>query len=437
MAAANLSARLEQANRLAQGGQMLQAELLYVCVLKDWPGNIAAMSALAKLALLRDDVPRAIQFLREALQMHPNDAQLSLEYAAALAKTGRLGDAAAVLETALDQTPAFYQGWLLLGQLRDAEGNGADALRAWYEAVTRAHWAGQWRDERTTPAHLHGLVLKAIERVREGKRELLFGSYDQLRRQFGAHELARVDRALTGYLGEWDSTPADPRQRPKFFHFPDLPSTPYHDPFIHPWAKGLQSAYQVIREDALRVLAEDQGLQNFIEPSQNGRLEDYLRGEGGASAWEAFFFYRHGERFDANHARCPQTSAVLESIELCRIADQTPEICFSVLKPGSHIMPHYGVSNVRLVMHLPLLVPLDCALNVIDAGEHHWREGQLMMFDDTYQHEAWNRSDTTRIVLLMDCWNPHLTQVERLAVRQLIEMINGFLLSESLPPRSS
>ena len=47
------------------------------------------------------------------------------------------------------------------------------------------------------------------------------------------------------------------------------------------------------------------------------------------------------------------------------------------------------------------------------------------MFDDTFLHEAWNRSDQTRIVLLMDCWNPHLTAVEKLAVRHLIETITA------------
>jgi aspartate beta-hydroxylase len=96
-----------------------------------------------------------------------------------------------------------------------------------------------------------------------------------------------------------------------------------------------------------------------------------------------------------------------------------------VLNPQTHIKPHYGVTNTRLVMHLPLLVPPDCALNVIDAGAHVWQEGRLVMFDDTFEHEAWNRSDSTRVILLMDCWNPHLTPVEQQACTRLIEMISS------------
>jgi aspartate beta-hydroxylase len=68
-------------------------------------------------------------------------------------------------------------------------------------------------------------------------------------------------------------------------------------------------------------------------------------------------------------------------------------------------------------------VPADCALNLVGVGEHAWQEGRLVTFDDTFQHEAWNRSAQPRMILLMDCWNPHLTAVERLAVARLIETI--------------
>ncbi|HJW11214.1 MAG TPA: aspartyl/asparaginyl beta-hydroxylase domain-containing protein, partial [Albitalea sp.] len=262
------------------------------------------------------------------------------------------------------------------------------------------------------------------------RQELYLGSYDDLRQQYGAAELKRVDQALWGYLHKREWAPPDPRQRPKFLYFPGLPDTPYLDPYLQPWASRLQAAFPVIRDEALRLLADEVPLRNFINFKEGDPVENVLTSSGPRPpSWEAFFFYRHGARFDDNHARCPQTSALLESIELCRIADEAPEICFSVLRPGTTIMPHYGVTNTRVVMHLPLIVPPDCALNLIDAGEHHWREGELVMFDDTFKHEAWNRSNATRIILLMDCWNPHLTEVEKLAVKQLIETISGLHLA--------
>jgi len=240
---------------------------------------------------------------------------------------------------------------------------------------------------------------------------------------------------LAGYLREWDATPPDPRQRPKFLFFPDIPCPPYHDPFLQPWARRLEDAFPILREDALRMLDEDKQLPNFVDFKEGDPIENVLTGDGPRPSWEAFFFYRHGKRYDKNHERCPRTSELLESIELCRIADEAPEILFSVLTPGTHIQPHYGVTNTRLVMHLPLVVPPDCALNLIDAGEHHWKEGELVMFDDTFKHEAWNRSSSTRIILLMDCWNPHLTDVEKVAVKKMIETISALHLSEK--PRSA
>ena len=107
------------------------------------------------------------------------------------------------------------------------------------------------------------------------------------------------------------------------------------------------------------------------------------------------------------------------------IRDHAPETLFSVLRPGTHILPHRGVTNTRLVTHLPLIVPPDCALRV--GGETHvWQPDQCVTFDDTFEHEAWNRSDETRVVLILDSWNPDLSEVERAAVTDLVAAIGDF-----------
>lgn len=426
----NLNASLEQAQRLAQSGQVVQAELLYVGILKDWPGQLQSLRALADLAMQRDDAARAVRFLSEATQRHPNDTELALSYAAVLAKAQRIPEAQQWLEGVVAKSPKFFAAWLFLGQLREATGDSLGALRAWFEAIIGAQRAGQWLGEDTTEPQILEQVIHAVEKVRKGRELLLYESYGELRKRLGAGALGRVDKALAGYLRKWNATPPDPRQRPRFFYFPDLPDLPYYDPLLQPWAPALQSSFEVIRNDAVRVFAEDQKFQPFLVRTGGNKTGEHIKGSGTEPAWDAFFFYRHGERFDKNHNRCPETSTALESIELCRISDQAPEICFSVLGAGTQIMPHYGVSNVRLVMHLPLVIPGDCALNLLDAGEHHWQEGKLVMFDDTFQHEAWNRSNSPRIILLMDCWNPHLTVPEKTAVKHLIEMITAFQLAD-------
>ena len=434
MTATELERRLGKARDFERSGQVLQAESQYLGVLKDWPRNVEAARRLAHFALIRGDGNRAIALMRSAARFAPDDAQLRVDLAVAHLAIEQTADAIRILEDAVTDHPAFSTAWLLLGEVRDSAGDTSGALKAWYHAVTRAQRAGHWKNQETTPPHLLESVVKAIDRVRRGRRDLFFGAYEDVRGEYGGDALKRLDRALTGYLRDWDATPTDPRQRPKFFFFPDIPNQPYHDPYLQPWAELLQSAFPVIREEALGLLREHGPFQNFIEFKEGDPVDEVLSGEAERPTWEAFFFYRHGERFDANHQRCPKTSAVLESIELCRVEDQAPEVLFSILRPGTHIMPHHGVTNTRLVMHLPLVVPPDCALNLVGAGEHRWKEGELVMFDDTYLHEAWNRSQEPRVIVLMDCWNPHLTAVEKLAVRQLIETISGLQLADRSRP---
>lgn len=421
--------RWRRALELDAQGQALGAEANYAALLREHVGEPALVRRLARLALLRGDAARAATLMQTCRRGGEDDDSIAIETAHTLAEAGRSADAEAELERLVQREPDHALGWLLLGRLRDIGGAALPALQAWFQAVVLARQAGRWFDAETTPRQWMPLVTRALERVRAGQRELLYGLLSEQQTVHGAADMRRVEKALRGWLREFDATPADPRQRPRFLFFPDLPNTAYHDPMLQPWAPQLLEAFPAIRAEALAVTRAERELPDFIAPPSHGPKDTYVGGDGPEPSWKAFFFYRHGQRFDANHERAPRTSAVLESIELCRIRDEAPEILFSVLRPGSHIKPHHGVSNIRLVMHLPLVVPPGCALRVVDHGEHAWQEGRLMMFDDTYLHEAWNRSDRTRLILLMDCWNPHLCGAEKAALKAIVEAISGLRLA--------
>ena len=94
---------------------------------------------------------------------------------------------------------------------------------------------------------------------------------------------------------------------------------------------------------------------------------------------------------------------------------RAPNAFFSLLRPGKTIPPHTGVTNTRAIVHLGLDVPPACGFRV--GGEtRQWVEGTAFAFDDTIEHEAWNRSERRRAVLILDTWNPHLSERERAAV---------------------
>jgi aspartate beta-hydroxylase len=117
--------------------------------------------------------------------------------------------------------------------------------------------------------------------------------------------------------------------------------------------------------------------------------------------------------------------AVLEAVPMPIQPGRTPAAMYSLLKPRTRIPPHTGVTNVRLVTHLPLIVPDGCGFRVGNETRQ-WEPGRAWVFDDTIEHEAWNDSDTLRVVFIFDIWHPHLSAAERSLITALTEGLNAF-----------
>ncbi len=297
------------------------------------------------------------------------------------------------------------------------------ALLAYYRAIADAQKQGRWLNKATTPPAILERVTHAMRFVKAGRRRAFEIVLEPLIARHGRAALRRFEDCLALQLGERNALPADPRQKPSFLFFPGLPTTAYFVRRDFPWIEGLERQTDVIREELKTVLPRaERGERVFADDDAE---QKGLGSSQGVPAWTGFYFWRHGERREENHALCPRTSAVLDAIPIVRIREHAPEVMFSVLTPGTHILPHRGVTNARVVCHLPLIVPEDCAL-VVGGEPHAWREGRAVVFDDTFEHEAWNRGSRTRVVLIIDVWNPHLTMPEREAVTALIEAIGDF-----------
>lgn len=346
-------------------------------------------------------------------------------WAMALCATGDDAGAMEVLEMLLAQAPLHFVARLRLAELLEKSGRHEHALASYYAAVVHAQRQGRWLGEDTTAPPLRPRVRHAMEYIDAGRKQLFLSLLDPLRAQYGREALDRVEHGLKIYLGELPAQYADALQRPTFFYVPGVPAEPYPARALFPWLEELEQATEAIREEMLATRKDGQDYAPFLGAPADALPAGLLAGTGGAPAWDAYFFFRHGVRDEAHALACASTTAALERTPLVRIRGHAPEICFSVLAPGSHILPHRGVTNTRLTVHLPLVVPGNCALR---AGGvlHEWKEGQAMVFDDTFEHEAWNRGDSARVILLMDTWNPHLQPVEREAVTRLVEAIGDF-----------
>ncbi|MET3652880.1 aspartyl/asparaginyl beta-hydroxylase domain-containing protein [Dyella japonica] len=412
-------------NGLRQGDAPL-AEQYFARLLEQVPDDAEALQFVASRHVARGDASRALAMLTAAVRAHPDHPDLLHQLGVVQTIAGDLTGAAASLRRCVDIAPNMFVARLRLGITLEQLGDMHRALLAYFGAVNSAQAEGRWMSDATTAPGLRQSVQHAMRFIDAGRRRTFDAVLQPLRERYGRHELSRVEDCLAIYLGERQAQIPDARQKPKFLYFPGIPSQPYYGTERFPWQADLQAATDVIREELMSVLAENRPLEPFLGEQSVEELQGHLRSSGvQPAAWDAYFFYRHGERFDDHHARCPRTSAVLERVPLVRIRDHAPETLFSILRPGTHILPHRGVTNTRLVTHLPLIVPPDCAINV--GGElHEWKEGRCVTFDDTFEHEAWNRSDTTRVVVIMDSWNPDLTEVERVAVTDLVEAIGDF-----------
>jgi len=226
-------------------------------------------------------------------------------------------------------------------------------------------------------------------------------------------DLSRIDRSLDILLRKRRVY----RPAPSFMYVPQLPAIEFYPREQFPWLDRLEAAAADIREELIEVLADGPaGLEPYI--NVDGVPQDRWRELNKSRRWGVFYLWRAGKPETANLARCPKTAAALEGWPQCNLLGTGPSAVFSILDANTRIPPHTGVNNARLIVHLPLIVPAGCGFRV-GAETREWEPGKAFVFDDTIEHEAWNDSDQPRAVLILDTWNPYLSEAERELVTEL------------------
>jgi aspartate beta-hydroxylase len=403
--------------RLLALGRIEEAEDAGERWLESHPDDITALNIAALGALRRANPLRARALLERASIAAPGDSNTFYHLARARDALGDSAGAVSADEIAVrlasDHAPARLHYALGL----ERQGESERALLQFTRALNDAQSKGEWVDAASTPAALRPQVEHAVRIVRDGRRALLQRLLNPLIERYGRAPLERVSGAIRIYVGEQRPYYPDPRQRPTFLYVPGLPPSAYFDRRLFPWVAAYESQYEHIRRELEALLPMARGRERVFD--SDALEQENLRGHDAAPSWNGYYFYRHGERRAENCAACPLTARALDEIPLIRIREHGPEVLYSVFTKGTHLLPHRGVTNARAVSHLALIVPEDCALKV-GGEERAWREGQAVVFDDTYEHEAWNRSRQVRVVLIADLWNPHLTIVEREAIDSVI-----------------
>lgn len=378
--------------------------------------NAARLHNDAVQAMAGGRLEDAKRLLGEALHLDPTLLSAWLNLAALQRVAGDLPGAMASVEGALKLDPLSFLALLMRGSLLDAQGKIREAAGAYGNALMQMPPADRL-DEATR---------RAVARAREVNERFAAELGDWLDRTIRPEirqGAGASTQRMNGFLDHLSGRRRPYHQKPTNFFYPGLPSIEFWARDYFPWLEMLESATGDIRGELLAV-ANSASLEPYMQRSatepvqQWGDLNHSLR-------WSAYHFALMGKKYDEHRRECPKTAAILDQLPLPSIPERSPAALFSILQPKTHIPPHNGAGNIRLLCHLPLVLPPGCGFRCGNETRE-WKMGEAFVFDDTIEHEAWNNSDQMRAVLIFDVWNPLLAPEERDFISRALTGLDGF-----------
>lgn len=326
-------------------------------------------------------------------------------------------DELAALDQALARDPGDVTALVRKGELLTRRGDDRAAAAFYRAALSRAS-SGQ------LPISLKPV----IQRAQAGLARAEASFMDHLRASLAAAGLGpgnrppRFAEALELLEGKRQTTLQ--LQRPGAFYYPGLPQRRYYERSEFAWAPELEAQVDIMLGELAALTAHGDGFTPYMV-SDARRPRSDVHGLLDNPDWSTLYLHKNGSPVDEVVARVPRTFAAIVSLDLPRITTRAPSVLYSRLSAGARIPPHNGMLNARLICHLPLIVPSGCGFRV--GGEiRAWRPGELLVFDDSVEHEAWNDSDSERVILIFDIWRPELNPEERRAVAAVFEAIDSY-----------
>ncbi|MEO8304256.1 MAG: aspartyl/asparaginyl beta-hydroxylase domain-containing protein [Betaproteobacteria bacterium] len=406
-----------QAVRAAQAGRDQEAVRCWKRILEIDPDHFRTLNVLGQRYFRGGDMPSALSAFRRIVEIDGTNAQQWIHLAITYRNLEDDPAQEVAITRALSLDPMDLVGLILRANLLKKQGRTHEAARAFGAAAAVAPPTEQVHPE------LRAAVTEARAHAEQYNKDC--GAFlDQFLEshlgQFAGENLKRFRESvdiLVGRKKRYDS-------RSMIYHFPNLAPIPFFDRADFPWLDPIEAGTDAIRNEFLEVLATEEGFTPYITYPPDVPHNQWAE-LNNSPRWSAFHLYKMGKLVTENAARCPTTMQLLAHAPQPDQPGRTPAAMFSLLKPRTRIPAHTGVTNVRLVTHLPLIVPEGCEYRV-GNDTRQWVPGRAWVFDDTIEHEAWNGSDKIRVVLIFDIWHPHLTPPERAMITALTSGLNEF-----------
>lgn len=410
---------MEQAAQQATAqGRWQDAERIWVQMRQLDPKNPKALHGIGVCAYRRGDAQTALGLLQQSHLLAPNDTMVLMSIAVVLKNVGDREGEAQAIEALLTLDP-YHIGGLLAKAAYVESMSGARAAAPHYRNALQAappepRWPGVLRD----------LLLQARAKCAIYGEELLqhlSAALAKPQERLTPFESERWREAGAILAGQSQPFPAKPSR----LLVPRLPAVPFFDRAQFPWARAIEARTAEIRREFEAVYrGDDAEFQPYVAYAPGTPVNQWHE-LNHSQRWSSYFLWRDGQAQVEHQRRCPATSAALSEIDLARLDGICPNAMFSALAPHTHIPPHHGETNARLVVHLPLIVPPNCTYRV-GFERRQWQIGEVLVFDDSIEHEARNDSDELRVVLIFDVWNPLLSAAERAVVQDLHAALADF-----------
>ena len=418
-AAVEINALESRAMRASQAGRDDEAIGHWMRILALDAGHAPSLAALGQRAFRKGDLATARSYLERLVAADGSDPQQWVNLAVVCQGLKDEEGEERAIKQALSRDPMELLALVLRANLLERQGRRHEAAHA-YGAVAAVSPPLDRLHPDLRPSVGHALQFR-----------------DQYNREVAAFLDATLKPRYEALAGEdlrrfQDSVDIMVGRKRRFesqsviYHYPELPAVEFLPRAQFPWLDPIEAATDRIREEFLEVLKSgEEGFTPYITYPQGVPLNQWVE-LNNSPRWSSFHLYKMGARVEENAAKCPGTMAAIDGAPQPDQPGRTPSAMFSLLKPRTRIPAHTGVTNVRLVTHLPLIVPEGCGFRVGNQTRE-WVPGKAWVFDDTIEHEAWNDSDKLRVVLIFDVWHPSLTEAERSLVTTMTGALSSFL----------